>query len=364
MTASFPTSLKSFTTKRNGIDIYDAAHVNEIQEEIAAIETMLGVNGSRISRPMTKVVSTTSDGAGDYLCDGTNDDVEIQAAIDAVELLGGGTVIIRRGNYSINTGILMDGGKVQVIGEGIGATVLTKPANSATFSIFNITTDYNVVRDMTLDGGKASAQTMDTMPISISSAGDYNLIQRVELRNAEGTTDLSAGWGIGCSGTHNIIKDCISHDNEAHGILVAGSNNIVTNNLVYLNLQIGIRLSGARCQITGNHVRDCGQHHILNITGDNNIISNNVIDANTGSDTLDTSNTYAGIRLQSTALRNVVVNNRILKSSGTDVFDYGIEEAAAADNSNIIMGNIITDTGTAAILTNGAASDVSHNITA
>ena len=44
MTASFPTSIKSYTTKVDGVDYPLAAHINSPQEEIVAIETALGVN--------------------------------------------------------------------------------------------------------------------------------------------------------------------------------------------------------------------------------------------------------------------------------------------------------------------------------
>jgi hypothetical protein len=44
MAASYPGSVRSFTTKVNNIDIIDAAHPNVLQEEVVAIESTLGVN--------------------------------------------------------------------------------------------------------------------------------------------------------------------------------------------------------------------------------------------------------------------------------------------------------------------------------
>lgn len=43
MPASWPNSIKSFTTKVNNVDDSDAAHVNDLQNEVTAIETSLGV---------------------------------------------------------------------------------------------------------------------------------------------------------------------------------------------------------------------------------------------------------------------------------------------------------------------------------
>src|SRR5438874_1156718 len=48
-----------------------------------------------------KTVLTVGPSAGaDYVTDGTGDEVEIQAAINAVNTAGGGTVQLRKGNYS------------------------------------------------------------------------------------------------------------------------------------------------------------------------------------------------------------------------------------------------------------------------
>lgn len=41
MAASYPTSVKSFTTKVDGVDYPQAAHINDLQLEVTAIETKL-----------------------------------------------------------------------------------------------------------------------------------------------------------------------------------------------------------------------------------------------------------------------------------------------------------------------------------
>jgi len=41
MAASYPTSVKSFTTKVNGVDAPDAEHINDLQLEVSAVETEL-----------------------------------------------------------------------------------------------------------------------------------------------------------------------------------------------------------------------------------------------------------------------------------------------------------------------------------
>jgi hypothetical protein len=41
MAASFPTTVKSFTTKVDGVDDVQAAHINDLQDEVVAVETEL-----------------------------------------------------------------------------------------------------------------------------------------------------------------------------------------------------------------------------------------------------------------------------------------------------------------------------------
>lgn len=55
MPASFPTTVKTFTTKTNNVDTIDASHINDIQDEVNAVETLLGADSAR-STAWTPVV--------------------------------------------------------------------------------------------------------------------------------------------------------------------------------------------------------------------------------------------------------------------------------------------------------------------
>jgi|LauGreDrversion4_2_1035121.scaffolds.fasta_scaffold49771_2 hypothetical protein len=44
MAASYPSSIRPFTTKTNILSVIDAADPNSLQEEVVAIETTLGIN--------------------------------------------------------------------------------------------------------------------------------------------------------------------------------------------------------------------------------------------------------------------------------------------------------------------------------
>lgn len=57
MTASFPTTEKTFTAVTDGVDYPEAVDINSLQEEVAAIEAQVGAAASNIS---TYNVSTAS----------------------------------------------------------------------------------------------------------------------------------------------------------------------------------------------------------------------------------------------------------------------------------------------------------------
>lgn len=65
MAASYPTSIKSFTTKTNNVDDVDAAHINDLQDEVVAIETALGAGkASSILQIVTTKTSAMATGSG------------------------------------------------------------------------------------------------------------------------------------------------------------------------------------------------------------------------------------------------------------------------------------------------------------
>jgi hypothetical protein len=71
MAASYPTSVKSFTTKADAVDLYQAAHINDIQDEVTAIEQDILTNGltltsGKIKFPATQVPSAGVNDLDDY----------------------------------------------------------------------------------------------------------------------------------------------------------------------------------------------------------------------------------------------------------------------------------------------------------
>ena len=84
-------------------------------------------------------------------CDGTADQVEIQAAIDSLSL--GGTVFLAAGNYVIPADIVM---AADVVLAGTWASKLTSPAGSDDSIITGTSVDGFVIRGLYLEGTTAS----------------------------------------------------------------------------------------------------------------------------------------------------------------------------------------------------------------
>ncbi len=60
--ADFPSSLKSFTTKVDNVTDVLAAHVNDLQGEVAALEAKVGVDSSAVSTSLDYIIKNTSSG--------------------------------------------------------------------------------------------------------------------------------------------------------------------------------------------------------------------------------------------------------------------------------------------------------------
>ncbi len=96
----------------------------------------------------------------DYVCDGIADDVEIQAAIEALPA-GGGDIRLSEGTFYIASTILWTKGGVYIKGAGLDVTIL-KMVNNANTNMFQTGSTYGTNRqriglfDMTLDGNYAN----------------------------------------------------------------------------------------------------------------------------------------------------------------------------------------------------------------
>jgi hypothetical protein len=394
-------------------------------------------------RPFAKVFSrvvAASDSNNkkyaDYLCDGTADDVQIQAAIDAVEAAGGGTVFLREGTFTIAAGLTIDTDYVNLVGEGMGATTIKlRNSHNAAVQMVNLAANYCTIRDLTVDGNKANQASgagkgicldnanagktncqivrCETKNVNYASGGgngiavvgcDYFLVDACQIHDNE-----DSGIYVGSTALYGIISNCHSFLNSLEGFDIQTATIAVNACIARSNVNVGFRATGSspiftNCQSiantgngfglsNGDHAQIVGCRSVANgdgaveeitlnstttgalITGcyieptddgiilsgaDNNIVANNVISGAS----LSGDNTKIGILMTGTSLRNVINGNRIYLPSGSNNFQYGIREAAVADDFNLVVNNIVNDGQTATISLQGGSSVNANNITA
>jgi len=242
--------------------------------------------------------SLQSRAQADFVCDGVNDHVEIQAALDALPATGG-EVMLLDGTYNIEVSLVLDSYQT-LRGQGRN-TILTSNTADLIFlsAVGGAGTELTeiVIADLQIDGGAGG----------VSDCGiyfeyvDYSFIQNVFLRrHASGTgsyrtgiyllnSDFNTIIGNTCldndwegiwldSSNNNVITGNISQGNGEYGIwLDVSNNNVISGNTCQGNGWDGIELSGSDFHtVTGNTCQDSGEYGIWLDISNNNVISGNI----------------------------------------------------------------------------------------
>ena len=366
----------SKTTWANGTaPAINAANLNNIETGIYDAHEMA------TGRAATFVVAANDSTAlakqhADYVCDGVDDQVEIQAAIDALPS-GGGKVILMEGTYNSNQIVLPD----NIIFSGVGSSTLLK-LNAAANDRFIINSERTtgntniVIENLYIDGNKDGQTAIGPTDV-FGNAGciDFRNVSNLIVRNcwimngwAAGleTTlcehvfalgnriDNSADDGIGindqtCYATvaNNIITNAgqgknygspcgIEIQDGSHSFVAA--NNVIKNPL-HDGIQVSTHTGGLLCyhgDITGNTITGTSVRGIkvAGISGQETYsvaVTGNVVDCFiVGAD-----NGYYGIELGPYAKRCVATGNIISNTLGHGIFVRG--------PNTIIDGNILYD---------------------
>ena len=225
----------------------------------------------------------------DYLCDGTDDQVEINAAIQALPTTGG-EVVTLDGTFNITAAISVNKKNVKLSGNG-AATVLKRMWNSTTIrdGIIYITAGGYWIEGLSLNGNKADFGDVHNSAICCYFNG-AGVITGNNIYNCQYCA-IQMQKGSGFIISDNCIYGC------SIGISQAGSRGTIANNNCYNNdIGIEIDLSSTFCTVTGNTcIRgtgtaedySSGQHTIRclgsnNLITGNNIMGKNYVDAGTG----------------------------------------------------------------------------------
>lgn len=335
--ALFPAS--RVWTKAEGLEVLetlqelidDAAFISDVTEvsrKVRLLEENINEhkdNGKHNSKIARFIVGTSASGWTakdcDYLCDGTDDQVEINTAIQALPDAGG-EVIILDGTYNITAKININKSNVSIRGNG-DATVLKKMYNGNFVSDGVIMLDSInncTIENLKIDGNRSAYNlTNGCSSIFLKSSCENNIINSKCINNAVYGIYLSSSSNrnriIGNAGTtnerfiylnysdNNTISANNAHSNSRHSIYLNNSanNTIIGNNCkdyygiffdqsnkntitgnICNNGYTGIKIAGNNNTITGNTCNDNNYYGIRMNYGSNNTIVGNTCVRGTG----------------------------------------------------------------------------------
>ena len=363
------------------------------------------VKGFNQLRESTFVVAASNASAevlagADYTCDGTADNVQIQAALDAIAALTGspgGTVRLSEGAFT-NSGTLIMRSNIILEGSGWGTTITRLTDNN----ILHIDgADDTIIRNIHFRGYAASsgATQMEASGIVI---GENNNSDRVLIQGCKFSRNLQVGVYVLSKSSYATITNCFIDQTQKSGIQSSGFHTLISDNQVigrggtvgdnqisivggwwnvikgneirngqngieirlarycsFINNTIrgpyedGIRLGGVggtsdlviNCLIQGNQITDCGEKGIWANWDTDKQIQGLTIDNNHIINSKEN-----GIRIESSvsggANDEIKITNNIIQNSGSETAQVS---GLRLDNSryNIITGNIIFDTSDA-----------------
>lgn len=310
----------------------DSAHRFATDTEKSAWNGKAEANHThKIQQTATIVIGTSTAGYTtndvDYLCDGTDDQVEINSAITALPA-NGGKIVLLDGAYSISASIDVNKSNVAIEGTGMGSTAI------------NTTVALDAI---TVSGTKCSlsrfslAGTVSNSGSGINLSGTYCLVDSVEVSqfyngiNAYSATSENEG-------NHTIAK-IYAHD--CYRPIYIKTNSCVVRSCRCLNGTVGIWADGNFNQFADNIVKNMSNNGIGFYKADNSAINNYISDI-----------TSAGIYLFNSARHNLS-KNRIVNCNYAIALYY-------ASYSNI-DGNICYNNETGLSPSYSHHNNVSHN---
>jgi len=264
----------------------------------------------------------------DQVCNGTNDEVQIAAAIAALPAIGG-EVVLSEGNFSIGAIIQLNlaaNNHITIRGRGT-TTSLNTTAGFVAATVFNVAGhDNNIFRDFQIDMSATTTNGLEAITLNVGV--QEILIDNVTFESATGSAILV---NSGADARLKITNCTFLNSGEA-GILVTGSTTHV--------------------QITNNYFRFWAQNVAANkgisLVGSKNcVISNNIL---IGED-LDTAGEMA-ISCFNQSHRNTISGNTILNSNSDAI--------AINDSTNcVVIGNTVEGGQDVGISLQDAASECS-----
>lgn len=271
----------------------------------------------------------------DYLCDGIDDQAEINAAIQALPA-NGGEVAILDGTYNITANVILNKDNTTLSGNGSSTIIKDKMIEivSNGCKVSSLKTGFIYCKS-------SNNIITKTMPAGIGIYFDTfnNLVSENLLLEPP---NASKPDGIICNGTNTIvtgnlikgfnrgiyvtadgttlISNNIVLDCTYAGIETTTDNCVVTSNLLTNNV-VGIIVTGKKSSISGNRIDGYTHEGIRVALGKFNIVSENNLVLGDGNSSDYVNSTTFGKRPIAVAASNCLIANNI--SIGKEIVDKG-----------------------------------------
>ena len=198
----------------------------------------------------------------DYLCDGTADEAEINAAITALPSTGG-EVVLLDGTYTITAEIKLNKANATLRGSGHGTKIVR--GFDAGRMIY-LSDGYGIVENLKLDGAKSTYTTSSSSygiyamsshntvrDCSVTNCAGYGIYFAAAKNKAVGNIVTACATGIQASDELCIISSNICNENASYGISLQDNHIVVTGNIAKLNGASNFYMFYCQnCTITGN----------------------------------------------------------------------------------------------------------------
>jgi parallel beta-helix repeat protein len=279
----------------------------------------------------------------DYICDGVDDHVEINAALNALPSTGG-EVVLLDGTFHVEATVGRNIGNITVRGQG-GSTVLTTSTPGLAFLSFagsdgaelkNIT-----IADLVIDGANLVAD----VGIYFSYV-DNSVIQNVCVKWHRYSTGARRSGICLDHSDLNRVENNLCQYNGFNGIrLYYSNNNTVSGNTCQGNYTSGIYLYySSNNTVSGNTCQNYGDGIYLN-NSNNNTVSGNTCQGNNGYGIYiysSSNNTVSGNTCQGNSYQAIYLyysNNNTVSGNTCQGTDWdGIY--LSHSNNNTVSGNI------------------------
>ena len=144
-------------------------------------------------------------GQADIYCDGVDDDVQIQEAIDTLSAIGGGLIMLMRGAYYISSEITI---KNNITLSGEGSNTIIRPVGTFTDPMISMSAGNNIIiKELCIDGtdGDFHGNILEESSTCVNV-----IVEKIEIGNFTLTTSPYSLAGIVLQGA--VISNCYVHD--------------------------------------------------------------------------------------------------------------------------------------------------------